>query len=98
MKTAWRVFCALPTEYGWFEQHVSCGWQVRELRNPGVVYSSLMDFMAHLARLGLIHCDFNEFNVLVRIALLPHVWHPLPNVAGAYAQYELMKAWWRMPV
>mmetsp|Transcript_20615 Transcript_20615/g.62074 ORF Transcript_20615/g.62074 Transcript_20615/m.62074 type:complete len:530 (-) Transcript_20615:274-1863(-) len=39
--------------------------QVRELRNPGVVYSSLMDFMAHLARLGLIHCDFNEFNVLV---------------------------------
>ena len=25
-----------------------------------------MDFMARLAGLGLIHCDFNEFNVMVR--------------------------------
>lgn len=39
--------------------------QVRELVNPGVVYTKLMDFMSRLARFGLIHCDFNEFNVLV---------------------------------
>lgn len=35
--------------------------------NPGVVYTKLMDFMSRLARFGLIHCDFNEFNVLVRM-------------------------------
>ena len=39
--------------------------QVRELTNPGAVYQKLMDFMERLARLGLIHCDFNEFNVMV---------------------------------
>ncbi len=39
--------------------------QVRELCNPGAVYQKLMDFMERLARLGLIHCDFNEFNVMV---------------------------------
>ncbi len=58
----------------------ACGWllhpvadearflmyQVRELRNPGEVYTKLMDFMERLAGLGLIHCDFNEFNVMVR--------------------------------
>ncbi len=38
---------------------------MRELGNPGVVYSKLMNFMTSLAHLGLIHCDFNEFNVLV---------------------------------
>lgn len=38
---------------------------MRELCNPGAVYQKLMDFMERLARLGLIHCDFNEFNVMV---------------------------------
>ena len=38
---------------------------MRELTNPGAVYQKLMDFMERLARLGLIHCDFNEFNVMV---------------------------------
>lgn len=40
-------------------------WQVRELHSPGVVYGKLMDLIARLAELGLVHCDFNEFNVLV---------------------------------
>jgi len=40
--------------------------QVRELRNPGAVYAQLMDLLARLAAKGLIHCDFNEFNLLVR--------------------------------
>ena len=39
--------------------------QVRELENPGYVYQQCMDLMARLASKGLIHCDFNEFNLLV---------------------------------
>ncbi|KAK9813106.1 hypothetical protein WJX72_009167 [[Myrmecia] bisecta] len=39
--------------------------QVRELVNPGVVYRGLMELMVRLTELGLIHCDFNEFNLLV---------------------------------
>jgi RIO1 family len=45
------------------------GPQVRELCNPGAVYQKLMEFMERLARLGLIHCDFNEFNVMVGAAV-----------------------------
>ena len=40
--------------------------QIRELYHPGVVYAKLMELMGRLAELGLVHCDFNEFNVLVR--------------------------------
>ena len=31
-----------------------------------MVYAKLMELMGRLAELGLVHCDFNEFNVLVR--------------------------------
>lgn len=44
----------------------ACWAQIRELYNPGVVYAKLMELMGRLAELGLVHCDFNEFNVLVR--------------------------------
>ena len=40
--------------------------QVRELGNPGRVYAQLMDLAQGLAARGLVHCDFNEFNILVR--------------------------------
>lgn len=40
-------------------------FQVRELENPGEVYRTCMDIMCKLAAKGLIHCDFNEFNLLV---------------------------------
>ena len=40
--------------------------QIRELASPGVVYNKLMELIGRLAELGLVHCDFNEFNVLVR--------------------------------
>ncbi|DBA87222.1 hypothetical protein WJX77_011007 [Trebouxia sp. C0004] len=39
--------------------------QVRELGNPGEIYQQCMGMMARLAELGLVHCDFNEFNLLV---------------------------------
>jgi len=39
--------------------------QLRELRNPDKVYSTLMNMIVRLAEHGLIHCDFNEFNLMV---------------------------------
>ncbi|KAI5962648.1 rio2 [Candida pseudojiufengensis] len=30
------------------------------------LYSELMNFIVKLARYGLIHCDFNEFNILIK--------------------------------
>ncbi|KAL4854074.1 Serine/threonine-protein kinase rio2 [Chlorella vulgaris] len=38
---------------------------VRELGNPRRVYTQLMEMLGTLAGLGLVHCDFNEFNVLI---------------------------------
>ena len=35
------------------------------LRHPGAVFDKLMEIICRLASYGLIHCDFNEFNLLV---------------------------------
>lgn len=40
--------------------------KIRDLPDPARLYALLMDFIARLADYGLIHCDFNEFNILVR--------------------------------
>ncbi|EIN13678.1 RIO1-domain-containing protein [Punctularia strigosozonata HHB-11173 SS5] len=40
--------------------------QVAEVESPGKLYSELMDLIVRLARAGLIHGDFNEFNILIR--------------------------------
>ncbi|EED80416.1 predicted protein, partial [Postia placenta Mad-698-R] len=40
--------------------------QVAELPSPGKLYSDLMDLIVRFARAGLIHGDFNEFNILIR--------------------------------
>ena len=37
-----------------------------ELANPHKVYSQLMDLLVRLARHGLIHGDFNEFNLMIK--------------------------------
>ncbi|ODQ65619.1 hypothetical protein NADFUDRAFT_46295, partial [Nadsonia fulvescens var. elongata DSM 6958] len=34
--------------------------------NPSRLYSTLMSFIVRLANHGLIHCDFNEFNILIK--------------------------------
>lgn len=39
--------------------------QVRQLSNPRAIYCQLMDMLSRLAGLGLVHCDYNEFNILV---------------------------------
>ena len=45
--------------------------QVHELANPGAVYEECMNLMTRLAQLGLVHCDFNEFNLLVSTGVVP---------------------------
>ena len=40
--------------------------QVAEVPDPQGLYGELMEMVLRLARYGLIHGDFNEFNVLVR--------------------------------
>ena len=39
--------------------------QVHHVSDPPALYSALLDLVVHLAELGLIHCDFNEFNVML---------------------------------
>ncbi|EGG14674.1 putative protein serine/threonine kinase [Cavenderia fasciculata] len=39
--------------------------QVVELRHPSKVYADLMNLIVKLANYGLIHGDFNEFNILI---------------------------------
>lgn len=40
--------------------------QIADVPSPGKLYSQLMDIIVRLARAGLIHGDFNEFNILIR--------------------------------
>ncbi|PLN79165.1 serine/threonine-protein kinase RIO2 [Aspergillus taichungensis] len=39
--------------------------QISEVPRPAELYSELMDMIMKLARYGLIHGDFNEFNILI---------------------------------
>eukprot|EP01103_Thecamoeba_quadrilineata_P012628 TRINITY_DN32_c0_g2_i1.p1 TRINITY_DN32_c0_g2~~TRINITY_DN32_c0_g2_i1.p1 ORF type:complete len:492 (-),score=107.37 TRINITY_DN32_c0_g2_i1:93-1532(-) len=39
--------------------------QVTKLTNPEKVYSDLMNLIVKFACYGLIHCDFNEFNIMI---------------------------------
>ena len=52
--------------------------QVRELQDPVSVYRQCMDLMTRLAAQGLVHCDFNEFNLLVGPPSVP----PEPAACG----------------
>eukprot|EP00892_Ulva_mutabilis_P001751 jgi/Ulvmu1/11577/UM079_0020.1 len=39
--------------------------QVRALDDPGPVFEEMVQIMCDMVRVGLIHCDFNEFNVII---------------------------------
>lgn len=39
---------------------------VDEVGDPGTLYAELMDLIVRLAQRGLIHGDFNEFNILIK--------------------------------
>ena len=38
---------------------------IQTLRHPAAVFNKLMELIIRLSAYGLIHCDFNEFNLLV---------------------------------
>eukprot|EP00172_Hildenbrandia_rubra_P003370 Plantae.Rhodophyta-Hildenbrandia_rubra.ctg5314.p1 GENE.Plantae.Rhodophyta-Hildenbrandia_rubra.ctg5314~~Plantae.Rhodophyta-Hildenbrandia_rubra.ctg5314.p1 ORF type:complete len:415 (+),score=53.63 Plantae.Rhodophyta-Hildenbrandia_rubra.ctg5314:463-1707(+) len=38
---------------------------IRELGNPRPIAEELISFIVELAKVGLVHCDLNEFNVLI---------------------------------
>ncbi|KAL4887493.1 serine/threonine-protein kinase RIO2 [Aspergillus karnatakaensis] len=40
--------------------------QISKVPDPASLYSELMDIILQLARYGLIHGDFNEFNILIK--------------------------------
>ncbi|KAH6917321.1 atypical/RIO/RIO2 protein kinase [Coprinopsis sp. MPI-PUGE-AT-0042] len=40
--------------------------QIADVPSPGKLYSTLMDMIVRFAQAGLIHGDFNEFNILIR--------------------------------
>ncbi|XP_063676561.1 uncharacterized protein LOC134812887 [Bolinopsis microptera] len=39
--------------------------QVNKIANPAKVYTKLMQLIVRLAQMGLIHGDFNEFNIMI---------------------------------
>lgn len=41
--------------------------QAPRLEDPEHVYNQCMDNIVRFAQCGLIHCDFNEFNVMVSL-------------------------------
>ena len=40
--------------------------QIKEVPDPPGLYAELMEMIMHLAGVGLIHGDFNEFNILIK--------------------------------
>ncbi|KAK9674269.1 hypothetical protein RND81_12G222300 [Saponaria officinalis] len=39
--------------------------QVKHVENPDVVFETVVGLIVRLAEHGLIHCDFNEFNIMI---------------------------------
>ncbi|CAN1844187.1 Serine/threonine-protein kinase rio2 [Linum perenne] len=39
--------------------------QVKQLQNPEVVFETVLGLIVRLTERGLIHCDFNEFNIMI---------------------------------
>ncbi|XP_021715452.1 serine/threonine-protein kinase rio2-like [Chenopodium quinoa] len=39
--------------------------QVKELQNPDIIFDTVISLIVRLAEHGLIHCDFNEFNIMI---------------------------------
>lgn len=44
--------------------------QVKKMMSPGKVYNSCMQELKKLALCGLIHCDYNEFNIMMHLETL----------------------------
>lgn len=63
----------VPIPYDYSRHTVLMEWirgipmkHLRQHENYRKLYSELMQFIVKLANHGLIHCDFNEFNIIIR--------------------------------
>lgn len=63
----------VPTPYDYSRHCVMMEWirgypmkQMKKYPTYKKLYSDLMNFIVKLANYGLIHCDFNEFNIIIR--------------------------------
>ncbi|KAI9471642.1 Serine/threonine-protein kinase rio2 [Coemansia sp. RSA 989] len=63
--------------------------QVDHVEDPGRLYSDLMDMIVRLAKHGLIHGDFNEFNILLRADGSPVLIDFPQMVSTSHANAEL---------
>lgn len=56
---------------------------IDSIPDPGKLYAELMDMIVQLARRGLIHGDFNEFNILIRVRhILARHTHDTNRITG----------------
>lgn len=44
---------------------VTEGLQVKDLEDPAGAFEQMVEILCSMTRVGLVHCDFNEFNVLL---------------------------------
>lgn len=73
MKVLYREGFSVPESIGWSRHTVVMEFidafplrMIESVPEPGKLYAELMDMIVALARRGLIHGDFNEFNILIR--------------------------------
>jgi len=73
MKVLYREGFPIPEPVAWNRHTVVMEFidsfplrQIDSVPDPGKLYAELMDIIVRLARRGLIHGDFNEFNILIK--------------------------------
>jgi RIO kinase 2 len=73
MKVLHREGFSVPEPVGWSRHTVVMEFidafplrQIDSVPDPGKLYAELMEIIVQLAGRGLIHGDFNEFNILIR--------------------------------
>ncbi|THH06810.1 hypothetical protein EW145_g3832 [Phellinidium pouzarii] len=61
-------FRAIKEKRDYLGKRKSASWirQISDVPSPGKLYSQLMDLIVRFAHAGLIHGDFNEFNILIQ--------------------------------
>ena len=58
--------------------------QIAKVAKPAKLYSELMDMILELARFGLIHGDFNEFNLLIKEEVIPDADGTVADIEDAH--------------
>ncbi|KAK4574851.1 Serine/threonine-protein kinase rio2 [Recurvomyces mirabilis] len=73
MKVLYREGFPVPEPVAWNRHTVVMEFidsfplrQIESVPDPGKLYAELMDIIVRLAQRGLIHGDFNEFNILIK--------------------------------